>query len=399
MTQAAAYLTAALHWRYTPTVALAAALALLAFAVRRTARPAAPVSRRRHGRRAVPGARAAYVVAVACTGVSLDTSWYYFGDRGLHIQPVIVHVALFAVLELALIACGLMMRAGIQLTGHPGPARTVAWACCGASAYMAWQVSGPLGGTARVALGPLLGLWMLHLALGIEVRAARRQRTGMWARVAAELRERLISRLGLADEARPAAERTRDRAARRAARLAQPHGWPWSRTARLGRALAASGAALDPAVRDRLVAELAVGKHAGELRTLDVASPWPNTNTPPNTAANSSANTNTAPRTGGSEHAANTSEQALTSGEHDTAGHGEQSGGEAVTRPRLTALPGGAANTQAELIRALAEHGVADPDEVVRRVREQFPDAKPDSVRTQLRRITRGAQPRRAANQ
>ena len=273
MTLPAVY-TAAAHWRYTPTAALTAAIALLVAAAlgrRRASRPPAPVPRRRHAKRAVPGARAAYVVSVACTGVSLDTSWYYFGDRGLHIQPLIVHIALFAVLELALIACGLMMRAGIQLTGHPGPARTVAWACCGASAYMAWQVSGPLGGTARVALGPLLGLWMLHLALGIEVRARRGKRTGTLARIVGELRERMISRLGLADDNRKAAERTRDRAARRAARLILANGGQGRRAAR---ALRASNAGHDPAARHVLLVELAAIKHAAALATLPLESPW-----------------------------------------------------------------------------------------------------------------------------
>jgi hypothetical protein len=124
-----------------------------------------------------------------------------------------------------------------------------------------------------VALGPLLSLVMLHLALGIEIRNRTTTRTGTWARVADELRERVLSRLGLADDDRDALTRTRERAARRIAVLALSGRTPL-RTARLSRALRASNVAHDDRIQRRMLAELAVLRHAGELATLALPSPW-----------------------------------------------------------------------------------------------------------------------------
>jgi hypothetical protein len=144
---------------------------------------------------------------------------------------------------------------------------------CGLSAYAALLLSGPIDGVARVALGPLLSLVMLHLALGIEIRNRTTTRTGTWARVAGEMRERVLSRLGLADDDRDALTRTRERAARRVAVLAMNGRTPL-RTARLSRALRASNVAHDDGIQRRMLAELAVLRHAGELATLPLPSPW-----------------------------------------------------------------------------------------------------------------------------
>ncbi len=138
---------------------------------------------------------------------------------------------------------------------------------------MAWQLSGVAEGVARVTLGPVLGLVMLHLALGIEIRAGH-ARTTAWARIAHELRERLLSRLGLADDTRDALARTRDRAVQRAARLALAGRLaPW-RKARLDRALRTAGVAHDTAAQRRLLAEIATARHSGELAGLPLESPW-----------------------------------------------------------------------------------------------------------------------------
>jgi hypothetical protein len=204
--------------------------------------------------------------------VSVNTSWRYFGDI-LHISNLAERGAMFGVLELALIACGQGMRAGVIRHGRPGPARLIAWALCALSAFMAWQIAGPLAGTARVLLGPVLGLVMLHLALGIEWRETHGRRTGTWARIGRELRERMLSRLGLADDSRDALARTRDRAALRLARLAaRRRGLLTDR--RMARALAASGVAGDEQTRTRMLAELAGLRNLTALRTVRFASPW-----------------------------------------------------------------------------------------------------------------------------
>jgi hypothetical protein len=230
-----------------------------------------------------------YLGALGGLAVSLDTSWRFFGERlGIH---GLEQGVMFSVVELALIACALGMRVNVRrvdpATGRPGPAgapRLVAWALCGLSGYAALLLSGPVEGIARVALGPILGLVMLHLALGIEIRNRITVRTGAWVRVGAELRERALSRLGLADDDRDAATRIRHRAVRRAARLALATGSPW-RTARLARALRTAQVAHDPLARERLLAELAVLRCADELATLPLPSPWLAVSTPVSTVS------------------------------------------------------------------------------------------------------------------
>lgn len=208
------------------------------------------------------GAGGFYAVAAMGTAISADTSWRFFGDI-LHIANP-ERVAMFAVLEAALVACGWATRANVRReNGTPGAARTLALVLCGLSAYMAVVLSGPLAGLARVALGPVLALVCLHLALGIEIRVRRAANTGTAERIWSELRERLLSRLGLGDDGRDALARTRDRAADRAARLAVNVG---RRDRRLARALATSGAALDPARRDRIVAQVTVARHLDDIR-------------------------------------------------------------------------------------------------------------------------------------
>jgi len=119
----------------------------------------------------------------------------------------------------------------------------------------------------------VLGLVMLHLALGIEIRASR-QRTTAWARIGRELRERLLSLLGLGDDHRDALARTRDRAALRAAKLALAGRWTPFRTSRLRKALHASHVAHDPVQRDRMLRELGVLQHAKKLAETTQPSPW-----------------------------------------------------------------------------------------------------------------------------
>jgi hypothetical protein len=219
-----------------------------------------------------------YAGAAGGLAVSLNTSWRFFGER-LGVTGA-ERVVMFSVLELAFVACALGMRANVRqadpATGRPGSAgapRLVAWALCGLAGYAALVLSGPVDGVARVALGPVLSLVMLHLALGIEIRHRTGVRTGTWARVAGELRERALSRFGLADDDRDAVTRTRERAVTRAARLALAHRTPWA-PARLARALRTAGVAHDPALRERLLAELAVLRYADELATIDLPSPW-----------------------------------------------------------------------------------------------------------------------------
>lgn len=216
---------------------------------------------------------ACYFVALASLTVSLNTSWRFFAEV-LHIPTDNgERLIMFTVAEMALIVSGAGMAVNVRRTGQPGPFRVVVWGMCAVSGYMAWQMSDVEEGLARVILGPVLGAIMLHLALGLELRT-RHHRTGTLARIGRELRERMLSRLGLADDERDALQRTRDRAAHRAAQLSLPCRWRWSRQARLQKALIAANVADDQVMRDKMLARLLVLRHAHELANYDQSSPW-----------------------------------------------------------------------------------------------------------------------------
>lgn len=218
-------------------------------------------------------ASACYGVAVMSLLVSLTTSWRFF-DTVLHIPTTNgERLVMFAVAELALVVCGAGMAVNIHHQGQPGSFRLIVWTMCAAMAYMAWAMSPLEEAIGRILLGPVLGTVMLHLGLGLELRA-HHQQPGALARISHELRERCLSRLGLADDGRDAAQRTRDRNAYQAAALSRPRRPPWSRQAKLERALLAAGVADDPAMRDRMLARLAVVRHASDLATISQPSPW-----------------------------------------------------------------------------------------------------------------------------
>jgi hypothetical protein len=247
---------------------------------------------RRENQPEVNGALGFYVAAFLSLLVSVDTSWRYFRDE-LHITDTLERVVMFTVLEVAIVACGYGMRANVKRHGTPGAPRLFAWLLCAVSGYMAWQLSGLGEGIARVTLGPILGLVMLHLALGIEVRA-RRHVVTTWTRVFSELRERMLSRLGLADDDRDALTRTQDRAADRAARLALAKSSPF-RVPRLRKAIRTSDVAHDPTRRERMLATLAALRHALALASLPQESPWGSATASPSPARHGSGTPVTEP--------------------------------------------------------------------------------------------------------
>lgn len=214
-----------------------------------------------------------YAGFVVALGVSVDTSWRFFGER-LSITDVRERVLLFAVIEVMLLAAAWSMRAGVRRDGHPGSARLVAWALCGMQAYMALDLSGPVIGAARVALGSVLALVALHQALGIEIKTRVGQRAGTWARIGRELRERMLSRLGLANDERDALARTRDRAAERAARLATEPGSVFRRRSRLAKAVREARVAVDPAMKAKMLAYVAAYGNLQALVDIQLDSPW-----------------------------------------------------------------------------------------------------------------------------
>jgi hypothetical protein len=211
--------------------------------------------------------------AVIGLGVSVNTSWLYF-DQRMGIHNVVERVSMFAGMEVVLAACGVAMyEAARDPKAKAGPARSLAWLLCAVSAFAALQLAGGLVGPMRVILGPVLALVALHRALGIEMRASGKTHTGTLAKVGREMRERLLSILGLANDGRDAMAKTKVRAARRAARLSLAT-FVVFRTARVRRSLDRAEVETDAAMNDLMLAYLRTTKHAAGLRTLALKSPW-----------------------------------------------------------------------------------------------------------------------------
>lgn len=237
------------------TIGVAAAVAMLAVAVTTA-------------RRARPGRWSTRVLLLgAAVGVTVsgDTAWRFFEHYG-QATSVGERIGIFAGVEVVLVGCGFAMHERAKAGDQPGQFRTAVWLLCGFSAFAALTLQGWPGGVYRVVGGPVVAVVALHLALGIEIRAARGGRKGgTYEKVAAELRERVLSRLGLGDDGRDALARTRHRAAIRAARLAYGGGLPFRRAARMRKALVVAGMADN--VETRLVFE-------STLRLLQESEQW-----------------------------------------------------------------------------------------------------------------------------
>ncbi|WP_435218388.1 hypothetical protein [Streptomyces sp. bgisy034] len=223
---------------------------------------------------------AAGIGALVCTGFSADTSWRFAGhELGMADSE---RLALFAAGEIALLACAIMARANKRATatdteaGTPGVPGVLVWCITGVQLVPAFAESGFWGGLIRSVFGPIMAALLWHLAMGLEVRITRPQAlsTGVPAQIGHELRERLLSYLGLAVRGRTAAQVTRDRATARAVRLASRH-WlgPWGRAA-LKASVARSAAAVDGDQRHQLLQQLAGRRSAGQLRNVDLPTPW-----------------------------------------------------------------------------------------------------------------------------
>ncbi|MER8083825.1 hypothetical protein ABTZ57_01350 [Streptomyces sp. NPDC094048] len=233
--------------------------------------------------------------ALVCTAYSGDTSWRFAGER-LGMTDNTERAVMFAAGELALLACAVMARATKAATatetaaGSAGVPGALVWFITGVQVIPCYATSGFIGGTVRAIIGPVLAGLLWHLAMGLEIRVVRpgALSTGLPAIIGRELRERLLSRLGLATRDRTAEQITRDRATTRAVRLAallelQPTGrLAASRRRRLAAAVARAHVGTDGAQRHRLLQELAVRRTSAELATVPLPSPWAGTDVPTN---------------------------------------------------------------------------------------------------------------------
>ena len=239
-------------------------------------------TRRRADGRTPAAVVVASLAAMACTAYSADTSWRFAADY-LGMTSATERGAMFAAAELALFACALMARQNLRSQGTPGTPGTLVWVITGVQIIPAYSESGIVGGTVRAVVGPVLAALLWHLAMGIELRHGRPDAASrsLPALLARELRERLLSRLGLAVRDRSAEQITRDRATLKAVALAAkladmaPKARGRARTARrLSVAVGKAQAGASEEQRTKLLELLAARRHAAALATIDLASPW-----------------------------------------------------------------------------------------------------------------------------
>ncbi|MFW6724783.1 hypothetical protein ACHZ98_32495 [Streptomyces sp. MAR4 CNY-716] len=267
-----------------PDLLLATAL-LAAFAIVLTVRALRRQGARPRDGRGSAAVTVAAVAALGCTAYSADTSWRFAADY-LDMAGTTERAAMFAAAELALFATALMARQNLTTQGAPGLPGTLVWIISGVQVIPAYAESGPVGGTVRAFVGPIMAAVLWHLAMGIELRLRTPGATSrsLIATLGREARERLLSRLGIAARDRDAAQITRDRATDRAVALAarlagqtteEQHSRRGRRlTERLSKALGRAEVGTDPQQRARLLNQLAARRHALALATIPLPSPW-----------------------------------------------------------------------------------------------------------------------------
>ncbi|MFD9603185.1 hypothetical protein [Streptomyces sp. NPDC059970] len=241
---------------------------------------------RRKRQPGTPAVMVAALAAVGCTAYSADTSWRFAADY-LDMSGTTERTAMFAAAELALFATALLARQNLhgpkQAPGLPG---ILTWVITAVQVIPAYAESGVVGGTVRAFVGPVMAALLWHQAMGIELRIRTPEAAShsVLARIGREVRERLLSRLGIAERDRDAAQITRDRATRRAVALAahlaertqkQRASWRGRRTSRrLSQAIAQASVGIDQHQREVLLHQLAVRRHATALATIELPSPW-----------------------------------------------------------------------------------------------------------------------------
>ncbi|ELS55179.1 putative membrane protein [Streptomyces viridochromogenes Tue57] len=294
------------HWVTSPTAAAMLLVALALTAGWRWQRARKPGHGQRRRSAAIP---VAAVAAIGCTAYSADTSWRFAADY-LDMGGAIERAAMFAAAELALFATALMARQNLNGPKRaPGVPGTLTWVITGVQVVPAYAESGPVGGTVRAFVGPVLAAMLWHLAMGIELRnhTPHADSRSLAAVIARQARERLVARLGIADRDADAARIIRERALDRAVTLIlraeamKPEKrakWRGRRlTRRLHHALEQADVDRDERQDELLLRKLATRQQALALATVPLPARWPGP------AASTSGNTTTAPRATASKRA------------------------------------------------------------------------------------------------
>jgi hypothetical protein len=238
-------------------------------------------------RRSTFALRLAAVAATVCTGYSADTSWR-FAAHSLGMDSTAERIAMFAAGELALFSTALLARQNLHSDKRaPGLPGILVWFFTAVQIIPAYAESPGLGGgTVRAVLGPIAAALLWHLAMGIELRHrnAKAASSSLAARIGREMRERLLSHLGIAERSRGAQEITRERAIVKAVALAarldaKPKAYRTTRRGRLAmrrlsRAIDEAQVATDPQQRERFLARFAARRNVTALLDTDLAFRW-----------------------------------------------------------------------------------------------------------------------------
>ncbi|MFE7424989.1 hypothetical protein [Streptomyces sp. NPDC057545] len=161
-----------------------------------------------------PAIKVAGLAAVGCTAYSADTSWRFAADY-LDMGSTVERAFMFATAELALFATALMARQNLNGPARaPGVPGVLVWVITGVQIIPAYAEFGPVGGTVRAFVGPVMAAMLWHLAMGIELRHRTPQAAsrGLATVLVRQTRERLLARLGIADQDADAARLIRERA-------------------------------------------------------------------------------------------------------------------------------------------------------------------------------------------
>lgn len=243
--------------------------------------------------KASPAVKAAAVVALAATGVSLNTSWRFFGDH-FGLADKAERAGIFAVLEGAQITFALLARdnqrqsaaaTGKAKTGAPG---LLVWAVSLIALYPAVVEAGAVAGIARWLLGPMLAAVLWHFAMGLELKTERIElkEDGLVAVLWAQAKTQLLARFGAAAPDKTALDIRQDNAMRYAVMYADRYASlsDEQRSTRKGRrtqrklrdAVRVSEIGTNPRRLKEFVTLLSTIRNVDGLATMELRAPWEN---------------------------------------------------------------------------------------------------------------------------
>ncbi|MDX3188640.1 hypothetical protein PV458_09575 [Streptomyces sp. MN03-5084-2B] len=218
-------------------------------------------------------ARVFYLGFAGALAASADASFRVWHDV-LHVH-LWEAVAFFTVVEVLLLGSGLAMRSNLKRTGRPGMYGSIVWLLSGFGVVAALLVSQWPGSLWRALGGPVASVLALHLALGLELRAAgTRQRFSRFSQALRSIGQLVLSYVGAGTGDQTWIVIRRERALTRAARIAsKPNLTTWGRR-RLARATRACGAGRAEAATADLLRALAAERATDALLTMPTVSPW-----------------------------------------------------------------------------------------------------------------------------